>query len=778
MFSRTDDIPMRWRLTGSSLVLTLCVACAATDTGVHSLSAVATTVVPTTSTSPVALSSFLFPGAPTAVFADAPTLMVPHAQQDAEMAVHALASTSDGWLAVGSTTFAKQHGEASVWNVAIDGTFEEVTQLPTPDAAPSLARGAISDTFGTIVVGTRGSGRQSVASAWILQPSSEWLMVDLPTDPAQTHGVIADKVLRLANGTTVVVGRGNGPFFSDLILWSSLDNGTTWTSTPAGKSFLEPLAATDGERVELFVRTYPDPATNYAGHTALVFGMEGDALVQLDISLEDLAPGRRYWPQALMWDGTEFVVGMQLDVGPAIATSTDGVNFSVTEFTPEGLDASAPSGIESLAMVDGSLVVAVEQLSTLYMFRREGANFTAIAIPHAPSGSLAYLDYRRLSASDGHRFTYVAADWEGLTQLSWDGQAWTSTPVRGLPKFRNSARLEVSTIASAAGADLALVSESHTEAPGKFVDQPAGLMWRPSGSETWQLFAMPLADMSTPVWITTWRDAFIVVGHDYALNRSTLFRVDPASGLATTMASLDGFVGRIVTDTDHVYARVSDVSGQPLNSTSLWQSSDGTTWSQIDLGFAPRTLCTDGTTAVVEWMTSSDDPSSTMGLATLDGNTVVPYSSPFDFQPYQVTPEPDQVMRCGVNGTGAVTTLQGYDRAIADSSPQSRMTNWVARTTSIEDLVMPVSPEGAWKSKIVDITWNGHEWIAVGSGIDVESASDALMWKSPDGLVWEPAITLAGGPGNQIANSVTIRNGEMLIGGSDGQQAIIWRLPA
>jgi hypothetical protein len=756
-----------------------CVACAAADTGVRSLSAVATTVPSTTTTLPVAPASFLFPGAATAVFADTPTLMVPHAQQDAEMAVHALASTIDGWLAVGSTTFPKEHGEASVWNVTIDGTFGDVTQLPTPDAAPSVARGAISDTFGTIVVGTRGIGRQSVASAWILQPSSVWLMVDLPTDPAQTHGVIADKVLRLADGTTVVVGRGNGPFFSDLILWSSLDNGATWASTSAGKSFLEPLAATDGERVELFVRTYPDPATNYAGHTALVFGMEGDALTQLDISLEDLAPGRRYWPQALVWDGTEFIVGMQLDVGPAIATSTDGVSFSVTEFTPEGLDASAPSGVESLAMVDGSLVVGVEQLSTLYMFRREGANFVAVAIPHTPSGSLAYLSYRRLSASDGHRFTYVAADWEGLTQLSWDGQSWTSNPVQGLAKFRNSARLEVSTIASAAGGDLALVSESHTEAPGKFVDQPAGLMWRPSGSETWQLFAMPLADMSTPVWITTWRDAFIVVGYDYALNRSTFFRVDPASGLATALGSLDGFVGRIVTDGGHVYARLSDVSGQPLNSTSLWQSSDGTTWSRVDLEFAPRTLCTDGTTAVVEWMSSSDgERSSTMGLGTLDGNTVMPYASPFDFQPFQVTPEPDQVMRCGVNTTGALTTLQGYDRAIADSSPQSRMTNWVPRTTSIEDLVMPVSPEGAWQSKIVDITWNGHEWIAVGTAIDVENAADALLWKSADGLVWEPAITLAGGPGNQMANSVTIRDGQMLIGGSDGQEAIIWRVPA
>jgi hypothetical protein len=45
-------------------------------------------------------------------------------------------------------------------------------------------------------------------------------------------------------------------------------------------------------------------------------------------------------------------------------------------------------------------------------------------------------------------------------------------------------------------------------------------------------------------------------------------------------------------------------------------------------------------------------------------------------------------------------------------------------------------------------------------------------------ISWQPAITLAGGPGCQTAKSVMIRDGEMLIGGFDGQQAIIWRLPA
>ena len=782
---------MGWRRVAVVVMSAVLAACASQDPGVQSLRAEDTpdqTVDPTTSTTEVAPTSPRFPdeplfpdaplysAAPTAVFADAPVLMVPHVQQEPEKALHALASTSDGWLAVGSITYPGQHGAAAVWSVAMDATFGAATLLPAT-STPGVARGALSDDFGTIVVGSRGTGRESVPTAWLLGPGSVWSIVDLPLDLAHTHGAIADRVLRLADGTTVAVGRGNGPFFADLVLWSSTDGGTSWTLMISGmKSFLEPLVATDGARVAVFARTYPDPITGFAGHTTVLYGIEGDTLAQLDISLVDLAPGRRYWPKALVWDGTQFVVGIELDLGPAVATSTDGVTYTLTEFRPPELDASVGAGVLSLAMVDGALVVAVQQQSTLYMYRREGSSFTAIDVPHTPSGSLAYLDYRRLSASDGHRFAYVAADWDRLTMLSWDGESWTSGVVPGLPLYRNSARLEVNTLVNAAGADLALLREGSTEAPGRFVGQPAGLLWRPTGSSTWLQFDMALTDGSTPVAIAEWRDAFVVVGHDYTVNRSTLFRVNPATGVATPMATLEGVAGAIVTDSGHLYARVSDTADSSVGNSTLWQSSDGTSWSEVDLDFAPRALCTDGTTAVVEWMTS-DGGSSTMGTATIDGESVVPHGSPFEFQLYQVEPEQDQVVRCGVNSTGVVTTLQGYDRAIAEISPQARVLSWIEGPTNRADLVLPVSPEGAWKSDIKGITWNGHEWIAVGAGGDVESAWDALLWRSQDGLVWEPASTLAGGPGNQTANSVMIRDGEMLIGGFDGQNAVIWRLP-
>ena len=360
--------------------------------------------------------------------------------------------------------------------------------------------------------------------------------------------------------------------------------------------------------------------------------------------------------------------------------------------------------------------------------------------------------------------------------LSWDGTTWISTAVHGLPLFRNSARLEVHTIVSAAGSDLALLRESFTASPGRFDSQPAGLLWRPTGSPTWLQFDMALTDGSTPIAIAEWRDEFVVVGHDYTLNRSTLFLVHPATGVATPLATLEGAAGAIITDAGHLYARVAENAQTAVGDTALWDSADGTTWSEVDIDFAPRALCTDGTTTVVEWMTS-DGGSSTMGIARLDGGIALPHGPPYEFDLYEVEPEQEQLLRCGVNSTGLVTTLLGADRTIAEISPQTRVTSWTDVPTNERERILSVSPEGAWKSSIRDITWNGHEWIAVGGGGDIESAWDALLWRSDDGFFWEPAITLAGGPGNQTANSILIRDGEMLIGGFDGQHAVIWRLP-
>ena len=83
-------------------------------------------------------SDALFVSAPTAVIDDAPRMTVPHAQQDPEQAIHALATTSDGWLAVGSMTEAGVPGHSTLWDVSIDGAFGP-GQAIGRDITPELA---------------------------------------------------------------------------------------------------------------------------------------------------------------------------------------------------------------------------------------------------------------------------------------------------------------------------------------------------------------------------------------------------------------------------------------------------------------------------------------------------------------------------------------------------------------------------------------------------------------------------------------------------------------
>ena len=113
------------------------------------------------------------------------------------------------------------------------------------------------------------------------------------------------------------------------------------------------------------------------------------------------------------------------------------------------------------------------------------------------------------------------------------------------------------------------VNQPSAETPGNFVDRSAGLLWRPSGSKVWQqVLAMQSGDQTAPAWIAAWRDSFVVVYYDYALNRSTFFNFDPATGQATATATLDGFVGRTVTDTGLPFV-ASDGSWSRWSSTQM-----------------------------------------------------------------------------------------------------------------------------------------------------------------------------------------------------------------
>jgi hypothetical protein len=66
---------------------------------------------------------------------------------------------------------------------------------------------------------------------------------------------------------------------------------------------------------------------------------------------------------------------------------------------------------------------------------------------------------------------------------------------------------------------------------------------------------------------------------------------------------------------------------------------------------------------------------------------------------------------------------------------------------------------------------------AVGHLSDFEVSMDAVMWRSTDGRSWGQAEVIAGGPGNQIAYSVTARDDEIIVGGLDGQSPAIWQVP-
>ncbi len=180
-----------------------------------------TTSDPSTSTSPEATTYVTLPGLsidpPEVVltsfgrYPDGAVVQFPAEVHDDEAAVHALAPTHDGWLAVGSVTQQPEVGVAAVWSVAPDGTFGEPAPLPRVDARPGIARDVVTTSDGPVVVGIAGAGRDAQAMVWTQPADGSWAVAALPTEPGSVHGSIADRVLILSDGTIVVVGRGDGP---------------------------------------------------------------------------------------------------------------------------------------------------------------------------------------------------------------------------------------------------------------------------------------------------------------------------------------------------------------------------------------------------------------------------------------------------------------------------------------------------------------------------------------------------------------------------------------
>jgi hypothetical protein len=714
---------------------------------------------------------------PRSIHADAATFSLAGPQPETEFAIHALVGKDEGWLAVGSSTPPGGPGVATAWHLGPDGTFGTPTPLPTIAGLASVARDAFTTGTGAIVVGAQGVGRESVPSVWTTATGAEWTMVPLPIDMADTHGAIADRIVTLVDGTVVVVGRGSGPFFKELIVWTSRDGGASWTTNLLYyEAFLEPTVATDGTTLVLFYQSNPQPDTGLAGHTSLVVGFEVDEVEGTKARVRthadvDLTPGARYWPEDLLWDGTQYVMALQADIEAALAVSPDGITWAVVPLAPDGVGPSSAVSAVALAELDGSLVVAVAQDTTLSVHRWDGTGLTRYDTPAMTTTSLAYLLGRSLFAANASQLAYLAPGWNEVSLLVGDGERWNAQPVVGLPLHRNPSRREVLEIVGVADSELALLATGSTVSDGRFRSNVDGAMWRPAGSDTWSEFSW-LPDGTIPSVVTTWQESFVVAGYDGAFDWSEIHRLDPITGETTWLAGFAGWVDSIVADASYLYARVRDDVG----GSALWWSPDGSDWDIVDLDVPPHLLCSDGRIAVAQSM-GFDGERSSLSMWLLDGTNAAAMGSAYHFEKYQVMPEEEQTLRCGMSTEGVMTTLQGFDEYIASQSPQSRLVPWDPTPTSYESILRPLSDAGAWYSVVESVQWSGGRWIAVGIGHDVESSQDALMWTSTDGVYWEQPVTVAGGPGNQGAYTVYIDGPTMKIGGFSGTDAMIWTVP-
>jgi hypothetical protein len=757
----------------------LCIACSAPEAGVHRTRADAPT---TTTTEPLVL-----PDAPPAVSFTAqplltldppPDLALWPEQTGPEAAVHSLAPATDGWLAVGSLTRPLAAGAAALWRVAADGTFGEPELLPTNTVGQTgVARDVTTMGTTTVVTGYFGAGTNASAVVWVRDGDGPWAFTLLATDVGALQGTITDDVLVLGDGTIVVVGRGDGPFHSTLVLWWSTDLGITWDDfLPSGtRSFLPPLVATDGSRIAMLLSDVPGD-DGLAAYDSAVITWNGFGLTLDSIQYIDPVPGRRYWPQALLWDGSAFVSGFQTSGRPIVATSTDGASYTVQEMDLPGAPTSLPTAVEGMVIVDGALIVFIEQGVEVTAFRREGAAMTPLDLPYVVAGDLAFLEGRELFATDGHRVAYVAANWDTKVFLGWDGALWTARDVTEVPPHRNLDRFEVRDVVQTADSKVALLSESVSESPGNFTPNTAGILWQPPGETTWMLpdirGYIPNAGA-----VVAWKGSFVIAGLDFTGNTTTLWRLDPGVGEFTEITTIDGRVKDFASGADGLIARVTGARAASDSTVTVWASTDGSSWTEVPVPGHPAGLCSDGETAAVVWTAASGDRD-TIGITRVDGVVPTSVGTPVDLEPYQLATDFRSAGRCGVNTEGVVTIHVGYDGALATHSPLSRSVHWRDGLANPAELLMSMNPIGSDEAMVNDVEWTGSEWVAVGFGYDAEHSMDAMLWRSSDGLVWERGETIAGGPGNQHAWSVLVDGGQLLISGFDVQQGKIWLVAA
>ncbi len=770
----------------------LCIACASQTPSVRSSRADAnptTTLllppsdpdvsssVPVVSSVPDLPTGASFPAEALLTLPGPPDLAVWPEATETEVAIHALAPATDGWLAVGSVIPPLGTGIASLWHVAADGTFGEPESLGTWNFdQPSVARDVLTVGSTTIVAGYQGAGTDASAVVWVQGGDGLWTYAPLATEPGLLQGTIADEVLALADGTIVVIGRGDGPFHNALVLWWSIDGGTTWNDYVPGntRAFLPPLAATDGARIAMLLRSVPNGDGLAAYETAVItWDAAGPTLDSLQFI--DPTPGVRYWPQALVWDGAAFVSSFETEGAPAFATSVDGVTYTVQDMDLPGLVTELPVGVEGMVLVDGLLTVFVHQGDDLTAFQRAATGMVPIELPYVVAGHMTYLEGDELFATDGHRVAYLAIRWTSKVFLSWDGSVWAVRDAIEVPSPRNFVRLDLRDVVQAGDSRLGLLNRAVSDEPGVFIGEPSGVVWQPPGETTWMLLDI-VRHIPNPTAVVAWQGAFLIAAVDYESNTTTFWQLDPDAGEFTEVATMVGRVRELASGVGGMIARVIGVADSTDSTETLWASTDGRGWSEVQLPGRPAGLCSDGATTAVVWM-RPDEERDTVGVSRVDGTAATTVGAPADLDPGRIATGYRDIGKCGVNDRGVISVHVGYEGALAQLSPLTRSVRWQDGPNNPEGLWMNMTAIGSSQAMVNDIEWTGTEWVAVGFGYDVESSMDAMLWRSADGLYWDRGDTIAGGPGSQEARSVLVDGGQLLISGRDVQQATIWFVP-
>jgi hypothetical protein len=274
--------------------------------------------------------------------------------------------------------------------------------------------------------------------------------------------------------------------------------------------------------------------------------------------------------------------------------------------------------------------------------------------------------------------------------------------------------------------------------------------------------------------VEEWHGRFLIADMDFDSNVTSLWELDPLARDLTAIATIDGHVQELVGAPSGMLALVTGVDGPADSEQTLWASADGEEWTEVLLPGAATGICTDGESLVAVWM-APDEESDVVGLSIMDGLAPIPLGEPATTN--EIWAEVRQVGICGAGERGVLAMHVGFEGALGESSPLSRIVRWEPGPGSEDQVLANVTPIGSAASVVYETIWTGTEWVAVGHSYDLEHSMDATIWRSADGLNWEPGEVIAGGPGHQSARGVLVDGEQLLISGFDVQTATVWLEP-